>query len=94
MEQGMEQYAEIGLLNILFSIGITILIVYGEPTKLAREWLGERSSILKKLLSCSLCTGFWVGIPFAFISGDPRWPFVASICAWGYDSLQTYLTKE
>ena len=90
----MEQISEINLLNLLFTIGITILLVYGEPIKPIRDAIKERSDALGRLVNCSLCMGFWVGVPFAFMSGDPRWPFISSICAWGYDSLQTYFTKD
>ena len=86
--------AEIGLINVLASVGLTIIIVYGEPIKPIRTALGKISQHFADLLACTLCTGLWVGVFFWAVSHDWRWPFITAILAWLFDALHTYLQKK
>ena len=49
------------LLLILAGIGITNIVVNATILDIPRDFLTEHSSFLKKLLSCMMCSGFWVG---------------------------------
>lgn len=83
---------EIGLINVLTATGLTILIVYGEPIRPIREYIGGIANSIGRLLNCTLCTGFWVGVGFGAASGDWRWPFVAAVTAWMADAVHTFFS--
>ena len=51
---------------ILVSYGMTQIIVYGEIFDSHRIWIKKKSKWFGKLVSCAMCTGFWVG---AFLFG-------------------------
>lgn len=56
------------ILLLLACFGFTMTLVHGvifDKIKLRQLW--EKSSFLKELFSCSMCTGFWVGIYFSII---------------------------
>lgn len=55
------------LLFILSGIGITNLVVNATILDGPREYMGNKSSFLKKLLSCMTCSGFWVGFVLGFL---------------------------
>lgn len=55
------------VLFILFCAGITEFITISKIGLFIREYpLVLRSELLKDLLSCSMCTGYWVGCCLAF----------------------------
>ena len=47
---------------VLGCSGITIIIVMSYVLEPVRELLSKRSDHIRKLLSCTMCTGFWVGL--------------------------------
>ena len=70
------------ILLLLAAFGCTLILMYGEILSLLgiRQFL-EKYNFFKKLLKCSMCTGWWVGLvivviylplgsilPFAFAS--------------------------
>lgn len=50
------------ILLVLIGLGITNLIVNASILEQPRQFLIQRIPILGQLVSCLLCTGFWVGI--------------------------------
>ena len=55
------------LLFILTGVGITNLVVNASILEGIREYMGSKSALLNKLLSCMMCSGFWVGIGVSFL---------------------------
>lgn len=53
------------LLFVLFGVGLTNILVNASILDYFRDFITERSFFFGKLLSCMLCTGFWVGISSA-----------------------------
>lgn len=51
------------ILHLLASFGLVYAVVYMEPPIISRavDALALRSEFFRELLSCPLCTGFWVG---------------------------------
>ena len=52
------------IIDILTIVGLTIIITTSKMLKPFREFVSTRSIFFGELLSCSLCTGFWVGLFF------------------------------
>lgn len=50
------------LFYIMVSFGLTFLIKDSTILHAPRTWIVGKSSFMDKLLSCSFCTGCWVGI--------------------------------
>lgn len=42
--------------------GITVILVMSYVLEPVRLFLSKRSRHIEKLLSCTMCTGFWVGV--------------------------------
>lgn len=55
------------LLFILSGVGITNLVVNATILDNPRDFMSNRSTVLKKLLSCMMCSGFWVGMGLGFV---------------------------
>lgn len=49
------------LLWAFIAYGLTSIIVWGSIFESPREWIKSHSSFLGELISCTLCTGTWVG---------------------------------
>jgi len=41
--------------------GITVIVVLSHLLEPVREFISNKSNFLSKLISCTMCTGFWVG---------------------------------
>lgn len=54
------------LLFILSGVGITNLVVNATIFEAPRDYMGSKSQFLKKLMSCMMCSGFWVGIGISY----------------------------
>jgi|TARA_R110000787_G_scaffold17748_1_gene55092 hypothetical protein len=54
------------LLVLLACFGLTNILVNSEIMFKFREWAGK-ITFFKELLSCSMCTGFWVGLYFSIL---------------------------
>jgi len=52
------------LLFILICYGLTLVAVYGHTF----DFIRPKTGFFGKLFSCSMCTGFWVGITLHIIS--------------------------
>ena len=49
------------LVFTLGGAGLTLIIVLSILLEPIRDFLSSKSSYAEKLLSCTMCTGFWVG---------------------------------
>ena len=47
------------IVSVLAAIGLTEIIVRG---RIFMEWRERRSGLIKALVSCPQCTGFWAGL--------------------------------
>jgi hypothetical protein len=57
------------LLFVLSGVGITNLIVNATILDNLRNYLSSKSAFLSKLLSCMMCSGFWVGFGLSIVFG-------------------------
>lgn len=72
------------LMFLLTSAGVTAGIVGSSLLEPVRSFLFSRSSFLKDLLSCAMCTGLWVGVflSFFFDINPVYGGFVSSLFSW------------
>ncbi len=83
---------------LLASIGITMILMYGSIFNAPRKLLCK-IGLIKKLLSCSLCLGFWVGLALASAKyyTDRNLveliyiPFASASLNWVFDSFMDFL---
>tara|TARA_B100000700_G_C14771521_1_gene726969 strand:+ start:501 stop:809 length:309 start_codon:yes stop_codon:yes gene_type:complete len=77
------------LIFISSCAGITVLIVLSYVLDPAREFVSQRSAFLGKLLSCTMCTGFWVGVTCsAFFDINPVFAgAISSLFSWSIASV-------
>lgn len=86
---------------LLAGVGITNIVVNASILEPLRDFIISKSTFFGKLISCMLCTGFWVGI-FLWIFGPSLFSgffIIAPICAGAtisvassfYDILTDYL---
>lgn len=54
---------------VLVGIGLTNLIVNSNILEKPRNWLVRKIPFVGKLVSCMMCSGFWVGVGLAYYSG-------------------------
>lgn len=59
------------ILFILAGIGITNLIVNSSLVGLIKNKIFKKFPLIMELLSCMMCTGFWVGIILGIYSEHP-----------------------
>ncbi len=57
------------LFFILSGVGLTNLIVNATIFDLIRNYFSEKSSFLNYLLTCMMCSGFWVGALISLFLG-------------------------
>ena len=77
---------------LLVCTGITAILVNGTILNRPREYLKHKSILFKELITCSLCTGMWVGIGIGLyelssIKNAIYLGFASAACSWLYDSL-------
>ena len=89
------------ILFLLIGVGITNIVVNASILEPFRDFITKKSTLFGKLISCMLCTGFWVGILLWLV--DPKifesFSMLAPICAGAvisllssfYDILTDYL---
>ncbi len=83
---------------ILTAIGITMILQYGSILKKARD-LVEKLPIVGKLLKCSLCLGFWVGVGLSLLEyywgnrGNEIYylPFASASASWFFNVAIDYM---
>lgn len=79
-------------------IGITLVIATGKIFDPLREWLLEFDKetnplrLAGKLLSCSMCTGVWIGFVWGFFLKDMGW--WQSLLAGGVLSISSLVVDE
>ena len=83
--------------TVLACIGLMFILKYGTILNLPRRFL-MKCSLLRDLLTCSLCLGFWSGVVIGFIvynvspSDDLLLlPLVSAACCWIVDNLNNVI---
>ena len=59
------------LIYILLVYGFTNILVYGSIFEKPRTWLKSKSKWLDDLLSCMMCSSFWVGAILGWFIKNP-----------------------
>ena len=54
---------------ILAAYGMTTIIVYGSIFENLRNWVIKQSIFFGKLITCMMCTSFWVGAFMSLLLG-------------------------
>ena len=84
------------LIKFLACIGLVWILKDSYIFHAPREYLKSKSKYLERLLSCSMCLGFWVGVLLSFLLYlDSNflslnliyYPFSVSAFCWFIDSL-------
>tara|TARA_A200000159_G_scaffold158847_3_gene176660 strand:- start:3291 stop:3617 length:327 start_codon:yes stop_codon:yes gene_type:complete len=57
------------LIFIMSSAGLTVILVLSVIMEPLRAFLFSRIAFTEKLLSCPMCTGFWMGFGLSFMFG-------------------------
>lgn len=82
-------------MNFLACIALLWIVKDSYIFSIPREYLKSKSNFLNKLLSCSLCLGFWIGVIllifesflFGFSKNYVYYPLAVSGFCWFFDSL-------
>ena len=63
---------------------MTSTIVGASILEKPRAWIFSKSDFARELLSCPMCTGFWVGLFLSYPMGmNPLFgSFIASVVSW------------
>jgi hypothetical protein len=84
------------LIKFLACIGLVWILKDSYIFYAPREYLKSKSKYLERLLSCSMCLGFWIGVFISFLIylESPclnlnllYYPFAVSAFCWFFDSL-------
>lgn len=83
------------IIELISCVGIMWVLRYGSILDRPRRYISSRSNLLKELLNCSLCLGFWCGLivgSLMYYFNDAKiayllFPFCSSACCWFFDSL-------
>jgi hypothetical protein len=62
----------------LLTLGLTYIVTQSSIMVLPRMWLAEKAFLLKLLIYCPACTGFWVGVALQLVH---NYGFPNSACA-------------
>ena len=78
--------------QLLVCTGITAILVNGTILDIPRNYLKSKSKHFNSLITCSLCTGFWVGIAIGsyenyYLKHIIYMGFASAILSWFVDSL-------
>ena len=58
------------MLNIIYflaSYGIAWSVLYAKPLRPLNQYLTNKHFVLAEMLTCIVCTGFWIGLVLAFL---------------------------
>jgi len=55
------------VLLLLACFGMTLILVHGKILDCPRNFLSDKFGFFGRLIHCSMCTGWWVGLFFSFI---------------------------
>lgn len=58
------------LFYIIAAYGMTSILVWGSIFESTREWIKNKSKFFGDLISCTLCTGTWVGFFMSLFLGS------------------------
>ncbi len=77
------------LIFTLGCAGVTIIIVSSVVMEPVRSFVEKKSASLGKLINCSMCSGFWVGLIASFFYEiNPLWgAAISSLASWSISSL-------
>lgn len=78
------------LLNLAAILGISIIITRTAIFERIREFVATRSYFFGELISCTVCTSFWVGVVFAVIKSVWQFPLIAVLCAYIIQIIEDY----
>ena len=69
--------------------GLTILIVSSSILEPVRDFVSSKSSYLERLINCTMCSGFWVGLVASLFCGmNPIWgAAISSLFSWSISSV-------
>lgn len=87
----------VDILTLAGLVGVTLVISVGSIFDSLREWLKgfvQRANplrVLGELMSCSMCSGWWVGFAWGLYS---REPVFESVVIGGLVSVTTFLSDE
>lgn len=74
----------------LASYGAVVLLAEGAIFNRPRRWLTQRSSLLREMIGCPMCLGFWIGVtlslavrlgPVVSVSGPESIPWRIAVAA-------------
>jgi len=69
--------------------GLTIILVSSSVLEPVRDFVTSKSTFLGKLINCTMCSGFWVGLVAALLTGvNPIWgAAVSSLFSWSISNI-------
>lgn len=75
--------------TFLIGVSITNIVVNSTVLSTLRENLSEKSEYIDLLISCMMCTGFWVGILIGLFDGFNilQWSFIISLGSFTYGKI-------
>ena len=59
------------LIYILLAYGLTNILIYGSIFEKPRTWLKKKAQWVDDLLSCMMCSSFWVGVIIGWFVKNP-----------------------
>lgn len=86
------------IFDFLFCLGLVWILRFGSILNKPRNFL-KRNKILKELLNCSLCLGFWAGVLLSVLYYKSSsysglhilmMPFASAGVCWFFDSLLAF----
>lgn len=85
------------LLFIIISVGITNLLVNASILDNLRDYVKSKNTFIGNLISCMMCSGFWIGIFISFFSFN-IFPLyggaIASVSSYIFGLLVDYLNVK
>jgi len=69
--------------------GLTIIIVTSSILEPIRDFVSSKSSYIGKLINCTMCSGFWVGLVASLFSDiNLLWgASISSLFSWGISNI-------
>ena len=79
------------MLELLACVGLHWIIKYGTIFDKPRNLI-KMVGVLRELLNCSLCLGFWCGVVVgALVNNIIMYSFASAACCWFADNLNNTL---
>lgn len=83
------------LQHLLAVYGLSWLIVNSKILETPVDWLMQSSTFLEELLSCIVCTSFWVSLFFAlFVFGFSTFTLLYTFSGVGFTIIVATLIKD